>query len=40
MTLRSAFLLALTLGLVCGLRANNRHVDYLPFPAGYGRTPV
>lgn len=40
MTLRGMFWLGLTLGLVCGLAAQDRRPDLLPFPAGYGRQPI
>ena len=40
MTIRGVFWLALTLGLVFGLTAQDRRPDLLPFPAGYSRQPL
>jgi hypothetical protein len=40
MTVRSAFLMALFVGLFCGLSVQDRAPELLPFPAGYGRQPV
>jgi len=40
MTIRSAFLVALFVGLFFGLSVQDRGPEVLPFPAGYGRTPV
>ena len=40
MTLRGAFCGALMIGLIFGLSVQGRRPELLPFPAGYGRTPV
>ena len=40
MSHRSVFLLALLLGLVIGLRANNQRINAPLYPAGYGRAPL
>ena len=40
MTIRSAFLVALFVGLFFGLSVQDRRPKLLPFPAGYGRRPV
>ena len=34
MTCRSAFALALTVGLVCGMSMQERPIDFLPFAGG------
>jgi len=40
MTVKSAFLLALVVGLFFGLSVQDRGPELPPFPAGYGKTPV
>ena len=40
MTLRSAFVLALTVGLVCGMSMQGRRPEILPFAGGVQRIPA
>ena len=40
MTIRAAFLVALFVGLFFGLGVQDRNLEVIPFPAGYGRQPV
>ena len=40
MTLKSAFCMALMVGLVLGLETQGRRLEFAPFPPGYGRTPI
>lgn len=40
MTIRSAFLVALFLGLFFGLSVRDRGPELLPFPPNYGRMPI